>query len=141
MIGSALKRRGYHVELAPSGREAVETLERDAFDLMLTDIEMEDGNGIVLLEYIHERVPDLPVVMVTASDDIGVAIDSMRRGAFDYLLKPFDLSACSQPCSAPLTTAKRFTKAILIRTDWSLPLGRGPKYCAGPLKTWSILTT
>ena len=90
MIGSALERRGYHVGLAPSGREAVETLERDAFDLVLTDIEMEDGNGIVLLEYIHEREPDLPVVMVTASDDIGVVIDSMRRGAFDYLLKPFD---------------------------------------------------
>ena len=90
MIGSTLDRQGFEVELAPSGRRALELLDTSNFDLVLTDIVMQDVNGIALLERIHSMQPDLPVVMVTAVHDIGVAIDSMRRGAYDYLLKPFD---------------------------------------------------
>jgi putative nucleotidyltransferase with HDIG domain len=90
MIGSSLERQGYDVQLAASGREGIEILERNAFDLVLTDIVMQDGNGITLLERIHGQQPQLPVVMVTAIHDISVAIDSMRRGAYDYLLKPFE---------------------------------------------------
>ena len=63
---------------------------KNTFDLVLTDIVMQDGNGIALLERIHAQQPNLPVVMVTAIHDISVAIDSMRRGAYDYLLKPFE---------------------------------------------------
>ena len=60
------------------------------FNLVLTDIVMQDVDGIALLERIHALQPNLPVVMVTAVHDISVAIDSMRRGAYDYLLKPFE---------------------------------------------------
>ena len=90
MIGATLERQGYDVQLAASGRQAMEALERNSFDLVLTDIVMRDGNGITLLEQMHAQQPHLPVVMVTAIHDISVAIDSMRRGAYDYLLKPFD---------------------------------------------------
>ena len=90
MIGSTLEREGYDVQLAGSGREALEALERNSFDLVLTDIVMQDGNGLALLERIHALQPHLPVVMVSAIHDISVAIDSMRRGAYDYLLKPFE---------------------------------------------------
>lgn len=90
MIGATLERQGFDVQLASSGREALEILERGAFDLVLTDIVMQDGNGIALLDRIHGQQPQLPVVMVTAIHDISVAIDSMRRGAYDYLLKPFE---------------------------------------------------
>jgi putative nucleotidyltransferase with HDIG domain len=90
MMGSTLERQGYEVLLASSGREALESLELNTFDLVLTDIVMQDVNGIALLEQIHAQYPNLPVVMVTAIHDISVAIDSMRRGAYDYLLKPFE---------------------------------------------------
>ncbi len=90
MIGAALERQGYDVHLASGSREALELLGRNAFDLVLTDIVMQDGDGIALLERIQAQHPHLPVVMVTAVHDIGVAIDSMRRGACDYLLKPFE---------------------------------------------------
>jgi len=90
MIASTLERQGYDVQLACSGNEALEILELNAFDLVLTDLVMQDGNGINLLERIRGQQPQLPVVMVTAIHDIGVAIDSMRRGAYDYLLKPFE---------------------------------------------------
>jgi putative nucleotidyltransferase with HDIG domain len=90
MIGATLEHQGFDVQLANSGRDALETLERNTFDLVLTDIVMQDGNGIALLERIRAQQPNLPVVMVTAIHDISVAIDSMRRGAYDYLLKPFE---------------------------------------------------
>ena len=90
MIGATLERQGYDVQLATNGREALEILEHNAFDLVLTDIVMQDGNGILLLDRIRGNQPNLPVVMVTAIHDISVAIDSMRRGAFDYVLKPFE---------------------------------------------------
>jgi putative nucleotidyltransferase with HDIG domain len=90
MIGAALERQGYDVQLASSGREALEFLGKNTFDLVLTDIVMEDGNGIFLLDRIRGNLPNLPVVMVSAVHDIAVAIDAMRRGACDYLLKPFE---------------------------------------------------
>ncbi|MGB6973704.1 MAG: HD domain-containing phosphohydrolase [Terracidiphilus sp.] len=90
MIGATLERQGYEIELAVSGAEAMEVMRRQTFDLVLTDIVMQDGNGIALLESIRGRHPQLPVVMVSAIHDISVAIDSMRRGAYDYLLKPFE---------------------------------------------------
>jgi putative nucleotidyltransferase with HDIG domain len=90
MIGATLQRQGYDVQLAVSGSQAVEILGQGTFDLVLTDIVMQDGSGIALLERIHADQPHLPVVMVSAIHDISVAIDSMRRGAYDYLLKPFE---------------------------------------------------
>jgi putative nucleotidyltransferase with HDIG domain len=90
MIGATLERHGYDVQLAASGREALEILAQNTFDLVLTDIVMQDGNGIMLLDRIRGKQPNIPVVMVTAIHDISVAIDSMRRGAYDYLLKPFE---------------------------------------------------
>ncbi len=90
MIGATLQRQGYEVQQAISGSQAIETLSQGPFDLVLTDIVMQYGNGIALLERIHAEQPQLPVVMVSAIHDISVAIDSMRRGAYDYLLKPFE---------------------------------------------------
>ena len=90
MIAATLERQGYEVLLASGGREALEAIEQESFELILTDIVMQEGNGLALLERIHAQNPNLPVIMVTAIHDISVAIDSMRRGAYDYLLKPFE---------------------------------------------------
>ena len=90
MIGATLERHGYEVLLASCGHDALDALDRFTFELVLTDIVMQDLNGIALLERIHAQQPNLPVVMVTAIHDISVAIDTMRRGAYDYLLKPFE---------------------------------------------------
>jgi putative nucleotidyltransferase with HDIG domain len=90
MIGATLERQGFDVQCASSGHQALEMLALHTFDLVLTDIVMQDGNGITLLERVQGQQPQLPVVMVSAIHDISVAIDSMRRGAYDYLLKPFE---------------------------------------------------
>jgi putative nucleotidyltransferase with HDIG domain len=90
MISATLEGQGYKVQPASSVRGALGSLERNSFDLVLTDILIPDGNGIALMEEIHRRQPQLPVIIVTAIHEIGVAIDAMRRGAHDYVLKPFE---------------------------------------------------
>ncbi len=90
MIAAALQSKGFHIELAAGVAEALAALELNTFNMVLTDIVMQDASGIALLDRIHALQPNLPVVMVTAVHDIGVAIDAMRRGAYDYLLKPFE---------------------------------------------------
>lgn len=90
MISATLEHEGHVVEMAGSGRQAMDLLQTGPFDLVLTDIVMQDGDGIALLESLRNSQPHLPVVMVSAIHDISVAIDSMRRGAYDYLLKPFE---------------------------------------------------
>lgn len=90
MIGATLEQQSYETALAANGQQALAALDTGLFDLVLTDIIMPDINGIVLLERIHTSFPSVPVVVVTAIHDISVAIDAMRRGAYDYLLKPFE---------------------------------------------------
>jgi putative nucleotidyltransferase with HDIG domain len=90
MIGATLESQGYHAEMAAGSREAINLLNQNAFDLVLTEVLIRDGSGIALMEYIRGKQPQLPVVMVTSVHDIDVAIDCMHRGAYDYLLKPFE---------------------------------------------------
>jgi putative nucleotidyltransferase with HDIG domain len=89
LIGATLKHEGFDVLSVAGAHDAMEMLKQNGIDLVLTDIVMKDGNGIVLLEHIRAEQPQIPVVIVSAISDLGVAVDSMRRGACDYLLKPF----------------------------------------------------
>jgi len=85
---------GAHFQTRPaaSGIEALAILESgEEFDLVLSDLMMAEMDGIAFLERAKERYPDLPIVMVTAVHDVGVALQALRNGAYDYLLKPFGL--------------------------------------------------
>ncbi len=87
MLGGA----HFQTRQASSGVEALSVLESgDEFDLVLSDLMMAEMDGIALLERAKERYPDMPVVMVTAVHDISVALQALRNGAYDYVLKPFE---------------------------------------------------
>jgi cyclic di-GMP phosphodiesterase len=91
IVSAMLNAAGYRCEQAGSGREALGLLESgEEFDLVLSDILMPDLGGLGLLERIKEQFPDLSVVMVTALHEISVALEALRNGAYDYLLKPFE---------------------------------------------------
>jgi DNA-binding NtrC family response regulator len=80
------------ITTAASGPEALERLARERFDLALVDIRMAPMDGLTLLEKIHEHDPWLTVVMMTAYGVIEVAVESIRRGAYDFITKPFETS-------------------------------------------------
>lgn len=83
-----LQDEGYEVVAAASAEEARRALERSSFDLILTDLVMEGMNGIELLRHIKQRSPDSLVMMVTGFGSVQTAVEAMRMGAYDYLVKP-----------------------------------------------------
>ena len=87
MLGAA----GYRCTPAASGNEALSLLASgEEFELMLSDMMMAEMRGDILLERTKEQFPDMPVIMVTAVNDISEALKAIRNGAYDYLLKPFE---------------------------------------------------
>jgi len=88
-VADALLSAGYAVEQVASVETAVAKLSTKGLSLVLTDLVMPGSNGLTLLEYARRNHPYLPVVMVTGVTDISVALEALRLGAYDYLLKPF----------------------------------------------------
>ncbi|MEJ2285456.1 MAG: sigma-54 dependent transcriptional regulator [Desulfobacterales bacterium] len=78
------------IDLASSGKDALEMISQQAFDLVLADIKMPEMNGLELLELIKRDCPDLTVVMMTAFGGVEIAVQAMRNGAYDFVTKPFD---------------------------------------------------
>ncbi|HSO21123.1 MAG TPA: response regulator, partial [Desulfosarcina sp.] len=81
---------GYSVTIAASGKEALAHLAGETCHLMLTDIKMPGMDGVELLEKAREIAPDLTVIMMTAYATVETAVDAMKIGAMDYLIKPFE---------------------------------------------------
>ena len=80
---------GYEVLTAPSAIEAVKIAGASDLDLVLTDMKMPKMTGIELLEKLQQAHPDLPVIIMTAFGTVEKAVSAMKKGAFDYILKPF----------------------------------------------------
>ncbi len=85
-----LERDGHSIQTAPSGEDALEKLKETRFDILLVDIKMEGISGLDVLRHVKESDPDVAIVMITAYGSIPTAIEAMKHGAYDYMLKPFD---------------------------------------------------
>ncbi len=83
-----LEQDGYRVEMAGDGFEALEKLSRGHFDLVLTDLRMDDMDGTQLLNEMHTKHPNVVTVVLTGYASIESSIDALRQGVYDYLVKP-----------------------------------------------------
>ena len=90
-ISRALIDRGMATVLASNGREALEFLDKQSFDLVLLDIRMPDMDGMAVLKQISANYPETDVIMITGYPTIDTAVDCIKLGALDYLVKPFRL--------------------------------------------------
>lgn len=90
VVSTLLTAQGYHCTLAPNGARGYEMLQANSYDLILSDIVMPEMDGLKLLERVKSYNQDVPMVMVTALHDIATAIQAIRAGAYDFLLKPFE---------------------------------------------------
>lgn len=96
MLRMMLKSWGYTVEEAADGDEAVEKVHAKAFDAVLTDVRMGKVNGIEAMKQILSYNPSLPVILMTAYSSVETAVDALRIGAYDYLIKPLDFDALKE---------------------------------------------
>ena len=90
ILSAVLEEEGIEPLTANSGQEALDILEHSDIDLVLTDMKMPSMDGIELLERIKGKNPDLPVIMMTAYGTVEKAVEAMQKGAYNYILKPFD---------------------------------------------------
>ena len=82
-------KKKYYAKTADSGSMALEMLQNDCYDLILTDIMMSGMTGIELLKKVKESFPEIPVLLMTGYSSLSTAIEAMRLGASDYLIKPY----------------------------------------------------
>jgi len=90
ILGAVLEEEGFEALTANSGAETLEILKNSDVDMVLADMKMPSMDGIELLERIKANDPDLPVIMMTAHGTVDKAVEAMQKGAYSYILKPFD---------------------------------------------------
>ncbi len=99
-----LQRANFKATAVASGQEALTLLSQQSFDLVYLDIRMPDMSGMEALKIIHERFPELPVILFTAQPDLNSALGALRHGAVDYLLKPLQPQALIERTQSILAT-------------------------------------
>ncbi len=90
VVSTMLQAQGFECAAVGNGRIALDYLQKNSIDLVLSDMVMPEMDGLKLLEWLRTHDPDVPVIMVTAMHDLSTALEAIRRGAYDYILKPFE---------------------------------------------------
>ncbi|MCF6239622.1 MAG: sigma-54 dependent transcriptional regulator, partial [Candidatus Marinimicrobia bacterium] len=93
VLSKSLTKQGYQVDLACNGQEALLMSRKQTYDLAVLDIKMPGLSGLELLSKFKEECPQALVIIMTAESSMKNAVEAMKRGAYDYLTKPFDLDA------------------------------------------------
>jgi DNA-binding response OmpR family regulator len=116
-ISKTLQRIGYQVHTAASGEEALEMLQHQDYDVVLTDIRMPGLSGVELLSRIKEQVPDAVVILLTGYGSMETAIESLRLGAHDYLVKPSSSQDIRQSVAQGVERARNLKhRRLLLRS-------------------------
>ncbi len=90
VVSTMLQAQGFECTAVSNGKAALDHIQKSSPDLILSDMVMPEMDGLKLLEWMRAHDPDVPVIMVTAMHDISTALEAIRRGAYDYILKPFE---------------------------------------------------
>jgi two-component system response regulator AtoC len=104
ILSAQLTRDGYDVLTAEDGEQGLQVLREHHIDLVVTDLKMPKVDGMTLLKKALEEEPELPVVLVTAHGTIDTAVEALKRGAFDFVTKPFDKDEVRQIVAKALKT-------------------------------------
>lgn len=91
LLSVVFEKEGYMVETSLSATRAVELMGNKDFDIIISDIKMPRMSGMELLSYVRKNRPDIPIVMITAYGTIKQAVEALKAGAMDYIVKPFDV--------------------------------------------------
>ncbi len=147
LLEITLGRMQLNTDCADNIANAKKMLQKNTYDLCLTDMHLPDGNGLSLVEFIQQQFPRLPVAVITAHGSVDAAIESMKAGAFDFISKPVDLTVLRKLVntairSSQLPTTEKLpaesfiighSKAIqdLTRSIQKLARSQAPIYISG----------
>lgn len=110
VLAGLFEEEGFETQEACDGRAALRTAKDGSFDVVLSDVRMPGGDGVELMRDLSSVDPDLPVVLLTALDDLDTAVSAMKSGAYDYVSKPFDRERL-------LATVRRAAEKRVLRRE------------------------
>ncbi len=120
LLAIVLRREGYDVLLAENGRAAVEALERESVDLLISDIKMPDMSGVEVLRAAKRADQDILGIMITAFASTETAVEAMRLGACDYLSKPFDIDLLKMKVREKIENRRLRQENVLLKRTLGL---------------------
>ncbi|MEW5745192.1 MAG: sigma-54 dependent transcriptional regulator [Nitrospirota bacterium] len=136
-----LRREEYEVVTAASGEEAVERIAGESFDVILTDLKMGKVDGMAVLEKARELAPDTPVLIMTAFASIESAVEAMRKGAADYIVKPFHNEEIRLTIRRVLEQKRLMTENIALKQQISQRLDACREFVANSESMMKIVET
>ena len=123
-----LQKMGHETRVASNGREALELVQRQSFDLVLTDLRMPEMDGVALLDALRAQDVGVPVIILTAYGTVESAVEAMKKGAYDYILRPFDVEAVERIITRVLTAERARRENQYLREElergWGEFIGR-----------------
>ena len=136
-IADVLRQTGHQVECLASAVEALKMLERESFDVIITDLQMPGMTGLELLHHLERRPHGAQVVMITAHASVSSAVDAMRHGAFDYIEKPLDVDRLEQLVARAIQHGRMLDR----RQGLEATGGAGPPVMIGSSQLMQALRT
>ena len=116
-VGKSLKKAGFVVDTASTGREGIDKLRRGGFDAVVTDMKLPDLSGLDVVAFATQTDPDVPVYVVTGFGTVDSALEAMRRGARNFVQKPFDVAALVAMLEREFAEAKSSKEARTLRAE------------------------
>jgi response regulator RpfG family c-di-GMP phosphodiesterase len=120
ILADFLSMEGYQVEIAEDGQEALERLAAAPFDILISDMKMPRMGGIELIETVKQREIDVLTVIMTAYGTVETAIDAMKKGAYDFLLKPFKMEEVIRVVQRGLENRRLTRENMILRETIAL---------------------
>ncbi|HEX9743007.1 MAG TPA: sigma-54 dependent transcriptional regulator [Nitrospiraceae bacterium] len=117
VLSIMLKRAGYEIAVASDGVEAIARIEKELFDLVITDLKMPTKGGLDVLKAVKDTSPDSVVLIVTAFASTESAVEAMKLGAYDYLPKPFQVDEVQLKIRNALGSRRLSTENMLLKRE------------------------
>lgn len=112
-----LSKEGYLVKTSFTGKTGIQSILADPPKLVILDIKLPDINGIEVFEKLNKKLPNLPVIIITAYGDTETAIGAIKKGAFDYIYKPFDIPPMFELIEKGVESSKYRNSPVIINPD------------------------
>jgi len=131
MLQILLNQLGFQVSTVANGAEALETIRNTSIDLLITDLNMPNMNGLELLSILRQEDNDVPVIIVTAYGTVKSAVAAMKQGAFDFIVRPLDIEQVEMVVKHALETCRLKQENLFLRDQldnqgWDEFIGQSP---------------
>lgn len=113
-LRKVMQRDGYNVSFLTRGDQGLAAAQAEAFDVVVTDLKLPGLDGLELVRELHQSKPKLPIVLITAHGTTETAIEATKRGAFDYILKPFEVDELLDVIAKALETSRLMSDVVEI---------------------------